>query len=143
MVAFSSILVNESSNNVIMVLASGEKDNFLNRFKEIRTIQHTYGQSICDTTREEYEELIALYSAMSEEERNEVNAMYDEFETSSTIGALMKEIIRIHYQNNGSNEAPKPKLDQSTTIIIAVVVSIFGMSAISVLYILKRDKYIE
>lgn len=131
------------TSNVVEVRASAEEDAFLARFREIRTAQENSKQSICDTTRDEYNELMTLYLAMTEAERNEVNAMMDEYETDATIGSMMKELVRIFYRNNGSNEAPKPKLDQSTTIIIAVVVSIFGMSAISVLYILKKDRYIE
>ena len=144
-VSFATVAGAVSFNqNVVMVRASStEVDAFLNRFRAIRTQQNSEGKTICDTTKEEYEELVNLYSALSKEEQTEVNLLVDEYVADSTIGSMMKEIIRIHYTNGGTNEAPKEKLDQSTTIIIAVVVSIFGMSAISVLFILKKDNYIE
>ena len=134
----------QSNQNYVQIRAdSAAVDAFLARFREIRTVQNTAGKTICDTTKAEYEELVNLYAALTKEEQNQVNQLADEYVTDATVGSMMKEIIRIHYTNGGSNEAPKEKLDQSTTIIIAVVVSIFGMSAISVLFILKRDNYIE
>ena len=139
-------LASESVNhqNFLQIRAdSPELTAFLTRFNEIRSQQNSSGKTICDTTKAEYEELINLYSALTNEEKTQVNNTTDTYEPDTTIGAMMKEIIRIHYTNGGSNEAPKPKLDQSTTIIIAAVVSIFGMSAISVLFILKNNKYIE
>ena len=144
-VSFGCLAIKGNINqNFVQIRAdSPELDAFLARFNEIRTQQNSSGKTICDTTKEEYEELVNLYSALSKEEQNQVNSMPDTYETDTTIGTMMKEIIRIHYRNGGSNEAPKAKLDQSTTIIIAAVVSIFGMSAISVLFILKNNKYIE
>ena len=83
---------------------SASQADFLTKFDEIFA-----NKSICDATREEYDEIIGIYSNLSNEDR----------------------------VNN------KKKLDQTTTIIIASVVSIVGMSAISVLFILKNNKYIE
>ena len=144
-VSFGMVAANVSSNqNFVQIRAdSPELTAFLTRFNEIRTLQNANGKTICDTTKEEYEELVNLYSALTKAEQTTVNQTPDQFEANTTIGDMMKEIIRIHYNNHGSNEAPKAKLDQSTTIIIAAVVSIFGMSAISVLFILKNNKYIE
>lgn len=142
-VVASSFSYSNNQNYAQIRADSSSKQAFLDKFKEIRDAQEASGKTICDTTKEEYKVLIELYSALSESERIEVGAIHDEYETKVTIGEMMKEIIRIHYTNNGVQEAPKQKLDQSTTIIIAVVVSIFGMSAISVLYILRNNKYIE
>lgn len=144
-VSFGVVAARAATNqNFLQIRAdSPELTAFLTRFNEIRTQQNANGKTICDTTKEEYQELVNLYASLTKAEQTSVNQMHDQFETNITIGDMMKEIIRIHYTNGGSNEAPKAKLDQSTTIIIAAVVSIFGMSAISVLFILKNNKYIE
>lgn len=129
--------VSGSNNTYIAAHADSDAVNaFLTRFNEIRAGQ----ESICNTTKDEYNELIALYSALTQEEREEVNAMMD---GDYTIGEEMKEIIRLYFSPQSISEAPKPKLDQKTTIIIASVVSIVGMSAISVLFILRNNKFIE
>ena len=144
-VSFGCVATSLTSNQKYVQIRaeSSELKAFLARFNEIRTQQNANGKTICDTTKEEYEELVNLYASLSKADQKKANETYDLFETETTIGDMMKEIIRIHYTNHGSNEAPKEKLDQSTTIIIAAVVSIFGMSAISVLFILKNNKYIE
>ena len=132
-----------NDNYVSVSATSIEGEAFLNKYQEIRTIQHDEDRSICDTTKDEYNQLIALYRPLSQSERDEINALKDPYDTKSTIGEVMKEIIRLFYSPKNTNDAPKQRLNQSTTIIIAVVVSIFGMSAISVLFILKNNKYIE
>ena len=133
--------VSGSNNTYAAAHADSDAVNaFLTRFNGIREEQHNSGKGICDTTKEQYNELIALYSALTQEEREEVNAMMD---GDYTIGEEMKEIIRLYFSPQSISEAPKPKLDQKTTIIIASVVSIVGMSAISVLFILRNNKFIE
>lgn len=132
--------VSDSNNTYVAVHAYSDAINaFLTRFNEIREEQ----QSICDTTKDQYNELIALYSALSQDEKEEVNAMIDTNDHNYTIGEQMKEIIRLYFSPQSISEAPKPKLDQKTTIVIACVVSIVGMSAISVLFILRNNKFIE
>ena len=131
-----------SGSNSTYIAAHADSDAvnaFLTRFNEIREGQ----ESICYTTRDQYNELIALYSALTQEEREEVNSMIDDHDHDYTIGEQMKEIIRLYFSPQSISEAPKPKLDQKTTIIIASVVSIVGMSAISVLFILRNNKFIE
>ena len=119
------------------------KEDFLSRYNEIREKQHNENRSVCDTTKEEYQELVNLYSSLSSQEKKEVNALNDPYDSDYTIEEVMKEIVHLFYGSKDSNGIQKKRLDQSTTIIIAVIVSIFGMSAISVLYILKNNKYIE
>lgn len=139
-VPVATSFVSGLNNTYVAAHADSDAVNaFLTRFNEIRAGQ----ESICKTTKDEYNELIALYSALTQEEREEVNAMIDEHDHDCTIGEEMKEIIRLYFSPQSISEAPKPKLDQKTTIIIASVVSIVGMSAISVLFILRNNKFIE
>lgn len=140
----SSFTTTETHETYLQVKAdSSAKQAFLDRFTEILDGYYDNGKSVCDVKRSEYLELVDLYSQLSKEEREEVNQMPYEKAGDYTIEDLMNEIIRIHYGTKETSGAPKQKLDQSTTIIIAVVVSIVGMSGISVLFILKKDNYIE
>ena len=100
-------------------------------------------KSICDKSKEQYEEMISNYNQLDNLNKSVVNETADPYEPDYTIGHMIKQLINHFYPSNQKVNDNKPKLDQSTTIIIAVVVSIFGMSAISVLYILKKDKVIE
>jgi len=137
-----------SGSNSTYIAAHADSDAvnaFLTRFNEIREEQHNSDpeKGVCGTTKEQYNELIALYSALSQDEKEEVNAIKDTYDPDYTIGEEMKEIVRLYFSPQSISEAPKPKLDQKTTIIIASVVSIVGMSAISVLFILRNNKFIE
>lgn len=133
-----------ANDNYVAVVATPEaKADFLAKFNEIRTNQHNNGRSVCDTTKEEYEELVTYYYDLSKQEKAEVNAINDPYDEDYTIGDVMKEIVRMYYAPQTPNSANKRKLDQKTTIIISVVVSIIGMSAISVLFILRNKNYIE
>lgn len=100
-------------------------------------------KSICDKTKEEYEDMMSKYNQLDNLNKSVVNETNDPYEPEYTIGHMIKQLVNHFYPSNKKVEENKSKLDQSTTIIIAVVVSIFGMSAISVLYILKKDKVIE
>ena len=122
---------------------SSAKTEFLAKFAEILDAYYDSGRSVCDTTKEDYRTLIELYALLTDQEKSEVNATVYAKAGEYTIGDIMNEMIRIHYMKQDVSGAPKQKLDQSTTIIVAVVVSIVGMSGISVLYILKQDNYIE
>ena len=144
-ISLAASFANElKSESYIEVRAdSSAKEGFLTKFAEILDSYYDSGRTVCDTTKEDYRVLVELYSRLSDQEKVEVNATKYEKAGNYTIGDLMNEIIRIHYMKEDTSGAPKQKLDQSTTIIVSVVVSIVGMSGISVLYILKQDNYIE
>ena len=133
--------INSNSDNYVATYAlNATIEEFLNKFDELFS-----DKSICDETREEYNEIITIYSNLSNEDRAVVNQIErqspdgDKFK----IEEAMKELVRMFYISPNSAINNKKKLDQTTTIIIASVVSIVGMSAISVLFILKNNKYIE
>ena len=132
--SFDDEIVMVSANN------SAEADYFINvvwtNFRETH-------QDICNVSYEDYYALMNEYKALSDEDLVVVNATKDPLQPEYTIGQVVAELVRTHYQIQSSNQNIQQKLDQSTTITIAVVVSIFGMSAISVLYILKNKKYID
>ena len=140
-VAFGATSTLSYNESYVPVLAGqSEVDNFVNvewlSFRE-------KNPDICNVSNEDYQDIIAKYRELDEKDKEAVNDTKDCLEADYTIGQLIQELVRTHNSSHPSGAIKKQKLDQSTTIIIAVVVSIFGMSAISVLYILKNKKVIE
>ncbi len=123
------------------VFASETSDQFLDYWEN--TFRAKYPDSVCEASYEDYVALINLYSSLSTQDKDVVNATKDSRDEQYTVGYMIQQLVNKYYPNNKKHEQNKSKLDQKTTIIIAVVVSIFGMSAISVLYILKNNKYIK
>ena len=128
-------------NHVILRENSPAVNNFLNYWENV--FRAKYPGSVCDVTREDFDLLMEQYDPLTDSEKEIVNATKDTHQPEYTIGEVIKTIVNYVYPNKKSSEDNKKKLNQSKTIIIAVVVSIFGMSAISVLYILKKDKVIK
>ena len=125
---------------VVYAENSQEALDFVNNdWKPFRDAHH----DICSVTFDDYQNIMNKYKSLSEDLRKEVNEMADTYQPDFTIGAMINELVKTHYSVLPDGQSKREKLDQSTTIIIAVVVSIFGMSAISVLYILKNKKVIE
>ena len=148
LVAFAASGVNLESkpvlpekNHIISRENSPAVDNFLDYW--VNVFRAKYPSSVCDVTREDFDLLMEQYDLLNTSEKEIVNATKDTHQPEYTIGEVIKTIVDYVYPNKKSSEDSKKKLNQSKTIIIAVVVSIFGMSAISVLYILKKDKVIK
>ena len=130
-----------SGNNVIEVKAatSVDYDNFINEYDRLR---EKYPNSICDITYSECNYLLELYNKLSAEEKLDLNE-YKYGEDNFSAAQAITELKKKYYPDKEERDNKGEKISQSTAIIIVVVVSIFGMSAISVLYILKKDKVIE
>lgn len=130
-----------SGNNVIEVKAatSVDYDNFIDAYDQFRI---KYPESICDISKEDCDELLELYNKLSAEEKLDLNE-YKYGEDTFSAAQAITELKKKYYPDKEERDNKGEKISQSTAIIIVVVVSIFGMSAISVLYILKKDKVIE
>ena len=130
-----------SDNNVIEVKAatSVDYDNFIEAYDQFRI---KYPESICDISKEDCDELLGLYNKLSAEEKLDLNE-YKYGEDNFSAAQAITELKKKYYPDKEERDNKGEKISQSTAIIIVVVVSIFGMSAISVLYILKKDKVIE
>ena len=100
------------------------------------------GVRACDITKESYLEMMDRYQSLTKAEQAEVNLVND-LEEGYTIGDVIKTLVNKYYPNKQSIKEDKPKLDQRSIIILASVISIVGMTAISVLYILKNKKIIK
>ena len=129
------------AENVVEVKAATSQayDDFIAKYDQIRV---DYPESICNISKTECDELLGLYNQLSAEEKldlNEYKCGDDTFSAAQAITELKKKF----YPDKEERDNKGEKISQSTAIIIVVVVSIFGMSAISVLYILKKDKVIE
>ena len=142
----SSNSIFKNSESIVMVIADNEMsyDEFITEYTHIRKAQQESGRpSACDATIYEYNQIMEIYGKLNQNDRQKAVNTPDPVQSVYTIGQYINEIVKKFYNPSAANSVSKPKLDQSTTIIIAVVVSIFGMSAISVLYILKNKKVIE
>ena len=146
--AFTPLLVSQNGAfepAIVEAKATSEVslEEFLSTYTSIRETQHSENRSICDTTKDEYDIIIEKFNGLSQENKRIAKETKDNIQPEYTIGQVINELVRIFYANPVNTSSSKPKLDKSTTIIIAVVVSIFGMSAISVLFILKKDEVIK
>ena len=136
---FSSSNLLKEESYVCALASSSEVEAFEATYLEVRTAQ----PEVCNTSKEDCDKLVNAYKLLTKDEQKTINQEPDVIDPKYTKGEVMTEIIRLYSKSNKGDSSSKTKLNQSTTIIIAVVVSLFGMSAISVLYILKNNKYIE
>ena len=122
---------------------STESDDFISYWKEDFRKDET-GEiiPICDITYASYTEMYSRYVVLSNEDREIVNKTPD-YEEGYTIEDSVKELIRIHSNHTGTKESEKRTLNQSSTIIIIVVIAVFGMSTICVFFVLKNSKIIK
>ena len=122
-----------------LILRSSATDSFLNYWK---TEFKPEGVKACDITKENYLIMMEKFNELTSQEQAEVKAEND-LESGYTIGDVIKVLVNKYYPNKESVKEDKPKLDQRSIIILASVISIVGMTAISVLYILKNKKIIK
>lgn len=116
-----------------------EEYPFLEYWSEFRTAH----PAVCDITKDEFKEMYIVYSSLSQEYKEYINAQPDGFEEGYTIGQVIRTLVNKYYPNHNKVKEEKQKLDQSSIIIIATVVALVGATAISVLYILKNQKVIK
>ena len=98
---------------------------------------------VCEISRTDYQEMITIYKGLSEEDKELVNIHEDSRDEGYTIKQIIQTLVNKYYPNNSKIKESKPKLDQSSIIIIATIVALVGATAISVLYILKNNKVIK
>lgn len=130
------------AENIVEVKAATSEDynNFINEYVRLR---EKYPNSICDITYSECNYLLELYSKLSIEEKSDLSEYNRDGKDTFSAAQAIAELKKKYYPDKEERDNKGEKISQSTAIIIVVVVSIFGMSAISVLYILKKDKVIE
>ena len=139
-----AIASNYSQNSIVIAEAVEEAtvQQFLEVYNAVRNAHQGKG-GICETTREEYEQIMEIYQKLSANNRENVKNMDDPIESEYKIGHMLEVLVSMYSSSRTNSGERKEKLTQSTAIIIVVVVSIVGMSAISTLFILKKDNLIE
>ena len=127
----------------IYIKRSAESDDFLTYWKEdFRKDNEGEIIPICDITYTRYKEMYSRYVELSTSDKNVVDSTPD-YEQGYTIKDSIKELIRIHSNKGDNRSSDKRVLNQSSTIIIIVVIAVFGMSTICVFFVLKNNKIIQ
>ena len=139
----ASNLKNEAQYVEVRAIDEYTVEDFLADYTAIRKQMVDANRNVCSATREEYNQIMEIFYKLSKENRQIAGENPDPFEPNYKISQVVTTLVSLYYASPVNNASSKPKLTQSTTIIIAVVVSIIGMSAISVLFILKNNKVIE
>ena len=120
-----------------------ESDDFVSYWKDdFRKDEAGNIIPICDITYDSYKEMYSKYVALTKEDRQTVNSTPD-YEEGYTIEDSIKELIRIHANHVSQKDTERRTLNQSSTIIIIVVIAVFGMSTICVFFVLKNNKIIK
>ena len=120
-----------------------ESDSFISYWKEdFRKDDNGNIIAICDITYASYKEMYDKYVLLSKADREIVNSTPD-YEDGYTIEDSIKELIRIHANHAPQKDTERRTLNQSSTIIIIVVIAVFGMSTICVFFVLKNNKIIK
>lgn len=122
-------------------ISRGQKlDQFITYWNEDFRVNNP---KVCDITYDAYAPMYERYQELSKDERATLNETPDILEPEYTIGEVVKTLVAKFYPNNKKAKVEKKKLDQSSIIIIAVVVALVGATSISILFILRNNKVIE
>lgn len=132
-----------NANSGVVEVKAAESEEWTNFMNTYTAEREAHSGSVCDIPKDACDEILAFYNKLSAEEKLSLNSIKDSIDDSFTIGQAINELLKKYYPSKEESDRPTDKISQSTAIIIVVVVSIVGMSAISVLYILKKDKVIE
>lgn len=140
-VGTASILDSQNVSGVVEVAASdsSEMEDFMD---EWGFAIDTY-TNVCDIPKAEFDKILGFYRNLSTNEKESLSTRKYKESDDFTIAQAIDTLLKMYYPTKQESNENREKLTQSTAIIIVVVVSIFGMSAISVLYILKNNKLIE
>lgn len=140
---FGGISSNAATRNnqeqIVLRNVSSEAQAFIDLWRNKREVEHI---EVCDMAKEDFEELYAVYKTLSTEDKEIVDKTSDLEGSEYTIKQGMTYLINKYFTPKRSN-SDKKTLDQKTTIIIIVAVAIFGMSTISIFFVLKNGKIIK
>ena len=136
---FGSFSNNFSNNNPVLQEKvpnrSAESDSFLTYWKEdFRKDDNGQIIPICDITYASYTVMYGKYVELSSSDREIVNNTPD-YEEGYLIKDSIKQLISIHSNHTNPKSNERQTLNQQTTIIIIVVVAVFGMSTICVFFV--------
>ena len=120
------------------IIRSTLSDNFLTYYREDFRQNGTI--AICDITYQSFKEMYDKFIALDKDDQNIVKTSAD-FEEGYTIGDSIQTLLTRFSPSIVPEE--KTSLKQSNTIILVIVIAVFGMSTISVFFVFKNDKLID
>ena len=144
---FSGTINNNNCKNngnlmEISVKFSQKSDDFLTYWKEdFRKDDEGKIIPICDITYSQYTVMYGKYVELENADRLIVDATPD-YEEGYTIKDSIKQLVSMH-SNHTNTRDNKRVLTKSTSIIVIVVIAVFGMSTICVFFVLKNNNIIE
>ena len=101
-------------------------------------IRQSQEQSICDVTRENYERMLLLYSALSKDDKEVVDSIED---GDGTIKDSVN-FLKTYFKGKSSSNITK-EIAQSTMLVVILVIASIGMTSIGIFYYLKDKNIIE
>lgn len=124
-------------NNLVLLENSKDSDEFIRYWEtDFRTTP------TCDVQYDKFMEMINKYQALSSEDKQIVDNTTD-VRDGCKIKKVITTLVNRFYRITPQNTDKKDTLTKSATIIIIVSVAVFGMSTISVFFILKNKKVID
>ena len=101
-------------------------------------IRNNVDQSICNVSKEHYNQIKILYSNLSNQDKLTVNHISD---GTGTIEDSLK-YLDGHFNSSPSQKTNK-EIPQTVMITVILVIASFGMTAIGIFYVLKDKKVIN
>ena len=130
-------------NPMQISLVLSESEEFLQYYKEeFRKDNSGKIINICDITYASFREMYAKYIALNDEDRKVVDSTLD-YEEGYTIKNSIDTLLDRFSEAQKSSSNSKRTLDQSSSIIVIVVIAVFGMSTICVFFVLKNGNIIQ
>lgn len=122
---------------------STESDEFLSYWREdFRKDEKGEIIPVCDITYLSFKDMYSRYSLLDEESKKIINSTPD-YEEGYTIRNSIDTLIDRFKATQQVNNSNKRTLDQSSSIIVIVVIAVFGMSTICVFFVLKNGNIIQ
>jgi len=98
------------------------------------------GTSVCDVSESEYRTLYSHYATLGVNDRTVVDAYEFDPVGKFTIKDGMKQLSQMY---NKGGDSGTTSFTQNTTLIIVIVISLIGMTAICVFYSFKQNEIIN
>lgn len=112
-------------------------EGFINYW--IRNIRVEENTSICDMSKEQFNELYSLYKNLKTSDKKIVDQYVDI--AGEKIGDSMKELIDMFVKKNPSRS--KDEFSQGNAIGVIIVIALIGMTSICIFYLLKTKDVIS
>ncbi len=103
-------------------------------------IRPSIDSNICDMSKAEYTTLRAMYDALESDDLITVNN-YEDIAGEKIQDSMS--YLKDYFSESASSSSSGTNMSQDKTIGIIVVIAVFGMTAISIFYLLKKNGVID